>query len=210
MNKFLVTALAVLCAAPATAAKDNFNRIYLGNDWVVPYPTLSISNDRLVGTSLALGYDQKSSNDSKAKVTVYLNGTDVEYGAVALGDISSGNNAFVKIQETNGDGVFEYGAFYTGNDDGIGDYFPLNSTVSSPAVLTVSLCGTKAIMTIKSSSGTQKYSYDYGTSFSTGAGLGTYGNVSLDNYRSSTATCKDAIGAMVISHSTGRDPSLSR
>lgn len=209
MNKFLVTALAVLCAAPATAAKDNFNRMYLGKGWVVPYPTLSISNDQLVGTSLALGYDKESGNDSKAKATIYLNGTDVEYGAVALGDIALGNNAFVKIQESSGDGVFEYGAFYTGNNDG-GVYFPLNSTVSSPAALTVSFCGTKAIMTIRSASGTQKYSYDYGMSFSTGAGLGTYGNVSLDNYWSGTATCKDAIGATVIRHSTGRDPSLSK
>jgi hypothetical protein len=64
-------------------------------------------------------------------------------------------------------------------------------------------------MKIKSAAGTQKYSYDYGTSFGTGGGLGTYGNVSLNNYKSEAANCReDLMGATRITHSTARDPSL--
>ena len=105
--------------------------------------------------------------------------------------------------------MFEYGGFYYDNNVQ-GDFFLLNSPVPSPATLTVSLCGTKAIMKIKSSAGTQKYRFDYGASFGTGAGLGTYGEVSLDTYKSGAATCKDAIGATDITRSSGLDLSLSK
>ena len=191
------------------AARDNFNRTSLGNNWTVPYPTLSISNDQLVGTSLALGYDTQSSSDNQAHAFIYLNGTDLEYGAVAVGDVASGINAFVKIQEQNSDSAFEYGAFYTGNNGG-GNFFALDSTVPSPAKLTVTLCGTVAVMKIKSSAGIQKYKYDYGTSVGTGGGLGTYGNVSLDNYGSRNTGCTDARGAKWVHPSNVRDLSLSK
>lgn len=210
MNKLLVVGVAALCATSAMAAKDNFNRTSLGSKWVQTDPTLSISNDQLVGTSLALGYYTRSASDTRAQATLYLNGTDLEYGAVAVGDVASGTNAFVKLQEQNADGVFEYGAFYTGDNNSV-DFFALNSTVASPAKLTVSICGTTAVMKISSSSGNQKYSYDYGTSVGTGGGLGTYGNISLDNYRSGAATCRaDLQGATVITHSNARDLSLSK
>jgi len=191
------------------AAKDKFNRSTLGSGWTVPYPTLSISNNQLVGTSLALGYDNQSSSDTKAQAVIYLNGTDLEYGAVAVGNVSNGTNAFVKIQDSSGIGSFDYGAFYTGNNGG-GDYFALNSPVPSPAILSVSICGTTAVMKISSSAGIQKYKYNYGSSVGTGGGLGTYGNVSLDNYKSGPATCRDAIGATEIKSSSGRDLSLSK
>lgn len=209
MKCVLVFCVATLCATSAIAAKDNFNRTSLGSKWTVPYPTLSISNDQLVGTSLALGYDTQSSNDNQAKATIYLNGTDLEYGAVAVGNVANGTNAFVKIQEEEADGVFEYGAFYTGNNGG-GDFFALDSTVPSPAILTVTVCGTVAVMKIKSSAGVQKYKYDYGTSVGTGGGLGTYGNISLDNYRSKNTGCTDARDAKWVHPSNARDLSLSK
>lgn len=201
--------MAALCATSAMAARDNFNRANLGSNWVQQDPTLSISNNQLVGTSLALGYDTKSNSDNQARAIIYLNGTDLEYGAVAVGDVAAGNNAFVKIQEANGDGVFEYGAFYTG-DNGGGSYFQLNSTVPSPATLTVTVCGTMAVMKIKSAAGTQKYKYDYGYTVGPWGGLGTYGNISLDNYRSRTTGCGDAKGATLITGSNARDLSLSK
>jgi hypothetical protein len=209
MKKMLLLSVAVLFATSAMAAKDNFNRASLGNKWSVPYPTLSISNNQLIGTSVALGYDTKSSSDNQAQATLYLNGTDLEYGAVAVGDVASGINAFVKLQEQNADNMFENGAFYIGNNGG-GSFFALNSTVPSPAKLTVTMCGTVATMKISSSAGTQKYSYDYGTSVGTGGGLGTYGNISLDNYKSKNTGCTDAVGATVIKASNARDLSLSK
>jgi hypothetical protein len=198
-----------LSATSAIAAHDYFNRASLGNKWVVTSGSLFITNNQLQGSTGALGYDIKSASDSKVGALLYLNGTDLEYGAVAIGDIASGNNAFVKLQSQNADGVFEYGAFYVGNNGG-GDFFQLNSTVASPAKLAVSFCGTTATMRIDSSSGTQRYSYDYGTNFGTGGGLGTYGNISLDNYKSGAASCADAIGATVIKGSNARDLSLSK
>ena len=37
-------------------------------------------------------------------------------------------------------------------------------------------------MTITSAAGVQIYTYDYGTTFGPGAGLGTYGLIGLDNF----------------------------
>jgi hypothetical protein len=53
---------------------------------------------------------------------VFLGSIDLEYGALALGNIAGGNNAFVKIQAATGAGTFDQGAFYTGNN-GSGVYF---------------------------------------------------------------------------------------
>src|SRR5437660_5690990 len=131
----------VLCASSAMAARDNFNRSRLGRNWVVTSGSLYTTNEQLQGTSGALGYDTKSAGDMAATVTVYLNGTDIQYGAVALGDIGGGNNAFIKIQSQDSDGQFEYGAFYLGNN-GEGEFFPLKEMASSPATITAWFCGT--------------------------------------------------------------------
>jgi hypothetical protein len=139
---------------------------------------------------------------------VYLNGTDIEWGAIALGDIAGGNNAFVKIQSQNGDGQFEYGAFYVG-DNGEGEFFALKRPVSNPATISAWFCGTYGFLKIKSADGSQKYYYNYGTYFGPGAGLGTGGSISLDNYKSGAANCTDA-DAILIDRSTARDMSLSK
>src|SRR3954467_10922389 len=117
---------------------------------------LHITNNQLQGGDNSLGYYKKSSGDSQVSATVYLNGTGLQLGAVASGDIASGNNAYAKIQEQNGTGMFEYGALYVGNDGG-GEFFPLDTPVPSPARLNLSFCGTTAIMTIRSAAGKQRY-----------------------------------------------------
>ena len=116
MKRMVFLAAIALCASAAMAASDNFSRSKLGKKWVVTSRSLYIASGQLQGKSGALGYDVKSASDAGASITVYLNGTDVEYGAIALGDIAGGNNAFVKIQSQEGDGQFEYGAFYVGNN----------------------------------------------------------------------------------------------
>ncbi|MFL5237852.1 MAG: hypothetical protein ACJ8EL_09675 [Rhizomicrobium sp.] len=65
---------------------------------------LHITNNQLQGGDNSLGYYKKSSGDSQVSATVYLNGTGLQLGAVATGDIASGNNAYAKIQEQNGSG----------------------------------------------------------------------------------------------------------
>jgi hypothetical protein len=41
----------------------------------------------------------------------------------------------------------------------------------------------------------QSYTYDYGTTFGFGAGLGTYGSIKLDNFISFVSGCNDAFRA---------------
>jgi hypothetical protein len=203
--------VAVVFATSAMAAKDDFNRASLGPKWVAVSGSQSISNDKLVGDSLSIGYYKKSKEDTSVTSVVYLTSTDLEYGAVASGDIASGNNAFVKIQAQTGDGNFSNAGFYTGDNVG-GDFFALDSEIPSPATLSVSFCGTVATMKIKSSAPTQTYSYDYGASFGTGGGLGTYGSVALDNYVSKPGGCALQERGVWIKKGSGklRDPSLSK
>ena len=181
-----IAALAVagvsLSATGALAnGSDTFNRPTLGTGWVVTAGSLSVSGGELHGTSTSLGYRTASNVDTAASAVVFLGGTDLEYGAVAVGNIAGGNNAFVKIQAQNGAGTFDHGAFYTGNN-GSGTFFTLSSPVPSPAVLDVFFCGTVATMRITSAAGVQIYGHDYGTTFGPGGGLGTFGSVGLDNY----------------------------
>ncbi len=205
----LVVAGGALCMSSAMAAKDNFNRSQLGKKWVITAGSLEINNDQLQGSSEGLGYYKKSANNTAVTATVYATSTDLEYGAVVSGDIATGNNAFAKVQGES-DGAFQDGAFYTGNNGG-GDFFGLTSEVPSPATISLSFCGTVAKLTIKSSAPTQTYTYDYGTSFGTGGGLGTYGEVALDNYKSKgTSDCAPDKDAIRITHSDAVDPTLRK
>lgn len=189
-----LAAAAVLSLSPtsAFAGADAFNRVNLGPNWIVTSGGLIIANHAMAGTAnTSLGYLKGSSRDTAASVVVELGGTDLEYGAVALGNIAGGSNAFVKIQSQNGVGTFDHGAFYTGNN-GSGTFFTLSSPVPSPAILDVFFCGTTATMRITSAAGVQTYTSNYGTTFGPGGGLGTYGSVGLDNYVGFPSGCKDA------------------
>ena len=106
----------VLVSAAWAEPGDNFNRAKLGPNWTSNSGTLSISGEELVGTTLAIGTFKPGANELAASEVVLLNGTGLQYGAVALGNIAAGSNAFVKIQEQNGGGTFDHGAFYTGNN----------------------------------------------------------------------------------------------
>lgn len=191
--KIVVFSVAVtLSATSALAGSDAFNRQHLGPTWVVlSGGSLSIANHQMVGTSGSLGSKTTSSKDTAASAVMFLGGTDLEYGAVAVGNIAGGTNAFVKIQAQDGGGTFDHGAFYTGNNGG-GNFFTLSSPVPSPAVVDVFFCGTVATLRITSAAGVQTYTNDYGTKFGAGAGLGTYGSVGLDNYVGFASGCKDA------------------
>ena len=172
--KIITLAAAVSLSATSALAggSDAFNRPKLGPKWVATSgSTLSISNHELVGTSLSLGSFTGSSKDTAASAVVVLGGTDLEYGAVALGNIAGGSNAFVKIQAQNGAGTFDHAGFYNGNNSG-SVFFALSSPVPSPAILDVFFCGTIATMRITSAAGVQTYTNDYGTTYGPGGGLG--------------------------------------
>jgi hypothetical protein len=204
----VLTVTVLLCATSALAGSDAFNRPKLGTGWVVTAGSLSISNHEMVGTSLSLGYQKASNANTAASAVVFLGGTDTEYGAVALGNIGAGSNAFVKIQSQNGAGTFDHGAFYTGNNGG-GVFFTLSSPVPSPAVLDVFFCGTIATMRITSAAGVQTYSNNYATTYGPGAGLGTFGSVGLDNFIGFGNGCSAQVGAVPASRMpSDRDLSL--
>ncbi len=186
---------ASLSATSVLAQKgaDAFNRTTLSTTWVVTAGSLSISNKQLVGATGSLGYLKSLTANSAtaASTVVFLGSTDLEYGAVALGNIAGGSNAFVKIQAQNGVGTFDHAAFYTGNNGG-GDFFALSTPVPSPAIMDVFFCGTTAHLRITSAAGVQNYTSNYGTTFGVGGGLGTYGSVELDNFIGFASGCNDA------------------
>jgi hypothetical protein len=182
----------LLSATSALAGSDAFNRPHLGPKWVpTSGSTLSISHHELVGGTASLGAFTGSSQDTAASAVMFLGGTDLEYGAVAVGNIAGGTNAFVKLQAQDGAGTFDHAAFYTGNN-GSGTFFALSSPVPSPAIVDVFFCGTTATMRITSAAGVQTYTNNYGAKFGTGAGLGTFGSIGLDNYVGFASGCKDA------------------
>lgn len=204
MKKTLICKIVALALAGVSLSvtsafaggSDAFNRRALGAKWVITAGSLSISNHQLVGSSLSLGYLTTSANDTAASAVVFLGGTDVEYGAVALGNIAGGSNAFVKLQSQNGSGTtFDTAGFYTGNN-GPGTFFTLSSPVPSPAIVDVFFCGTTAEMRITSVAGVQTYTNNYGTTYGPGGGLGTYGLVRLDNYVGFASACGDAPDAV--------------
>jgi len=189
-------AVVLLFTTSALADSDAFNRPKLGGNWIVTSGSLSIADHGMVGESLSLGYLTALRNNTAASAVVFLNGTDLQYGAVAVGNIAGANNAFVKIQEQDGSGMFEYGGFYTGNNVQ-GYFFTLASPVPSPAILDVSFSNTTtATMRITSAAGVQTYTFDYGTTFGPGAGLGTYGLIRLDNFLGFQSDKPDTAGAI--------------
>jgi hypothetical protein len=193
---FAITAIVSMFTTSAFSQADAFDRAALGSNWVATAGSLAISNHELVGSSEALGYLKGAAKMSAASAVVILGGTDLEYGAVVVGNIGAGTDAFVKIQSQDGAGTFDHAAFYTGNNGG-GEFFTLNTPVPSPAILDVFYCPSTKLVTMRitSAAGVQSYTYDYGTTFGFGAGLGTYGSIKLDNFISFVSGCNDAFRA---------------
>jgi len=191
-----VAAVVSLCTTSVFAQADAFNRAALGTNWVATSGSLSISNHELVGATGSLGYLKTAAKMSAASAVVFLGGTDLEYGAIAVGNIGGGTDAFVKIQAQDGTGTFDHAAFYTGNNSG-SDFFTLSSPVPSPAILDVFYCPTTKLVTMRitSAAGVQSYTNNYGTTFGFGAGVGTYGSIKLDNFISFVSGCNDAFGS---------------
>jgi hypothetical protein len=75
--------------------------------------------------------------------------------------------------------------------------------------------GSVAVLTIKSSSGTQVYTGTYANPFMRGPGLGTFGSVSLDNFITPTTVPPAAVRAasvqpVHVTESNAVDPTLSQ
>jgi len=196
-----IVALAVtgasLSVIPAFAGSDAFNRPKIGKQWVAVSGSIGISNREFVGSTLSLSYQKTSASNTAATAVIRLGSSDVEYGAIALGNIAGGNNAFIKLQSQNGSGTtFDTAGFCTGNNNDV-DFFLLPTPVPSPAVVDAFFCGTTATMRITSAAGIQAYTFNYGTAYPSGAGLGTYGLVGLDNFIGFASACTDVVEGAV-------------
>ena len=205
-------AAVTLTANVALAGGDAFNRKTLGATWQVVAPSMAInSTGQLTGSSLSLGSFTGGSANNAGSVVVNLTGTGLQYGAIALGNVAGGNNAFIKIQQQNGAGTFDHGAFYTGNN-GSGTFFALTTPATSPAVLDAYFCGTTAVMRIVAANGVQTYTNNYGATYGNGAGLGIYGSTTLDNFETYTSakctvTASELPAAMTATASQDADKS---
>jgi hypothetical protein len=181
-TKWLIPAIAALASGAALADhRDNFNRSSLGDGWYAVSGNSWDDGKRFESDSSGTAIFRKAGKDTAGQIDVYSNGANVVYGAVLLGDIRSGNNAFVKVQSQNGYGTFDTAAFYTG-DNGGGYFFSIEGFDNVTTVrLSAWMHGTVATMFLESETGKSAvYQYDYGMNFGPGVGLGTYGGATLD------------------------------
>jgi hypothetical protein len=181
-TKWLIPALALLATGSVLADhRDNFQRTDLGPGWFVVSGSDWDTGKSFQGDTGSTAIFRKADKDTGGQIDVDSNNGDLVYGAILLGDVRSGNNAFVKVQSQNGYGTFDTAAFYTGNNGG-GYFFSIDGFDNTTKVrLSAWMHGTVATMFLESPTGhSAVYQYDYGMSFPSGVGLGTYGSVSLD------------------------------
>jgi hypothetical protein len=175
---------------------DNFDRADgpLGSNWTVQNGTVSIVNNEAVGSDFALAtYNGVTSNALEADVRA--NGTNLQYVGLVLGYADLNNNLFMKVQEQNASGKFEFAAFYYGNNGGSWDspgFFTLDSPFTS-AHMRVELTGGVVTMTfsgIDGGSGIETYtSASVPGTIGTGIGiLGFDGYATLDNFAAEIGT----------------------
>jgi hypothetical protein len=173
-------------AAANMVVLDDFNRANgpLGSNWTVQTGSFGIVGNEVVGSGVGIAtYNGVTANALEADVR--SNTTNLQYVGLVLGYADLGNNLFMKVQQQGAyDGRFTNAAFYYGNN-GSGNFFNLDSPFTS-AHMRVELSGTTATMTfsdIDGGSGSQTYSYTYGSVPGTGIGiLGFQGYATLDNF----------------------------
>jgi hypothetical protein len=191
MSMRLIAGVAgVLCVVPAFAAWDNFNRADLGPTWTMEDGSVWIAGKKLHGDRLSMATFNKAKHDMTATVDVAAYGHGVTYGAITIGDVGKGRNAFIKIQTQNGEGTFDTAGFYTGNNSPV-YFFRVDLPPTNKIRMTAAVDGSVATMTLSDADGNvlASYSYDYGESLKDGGiGLGTYGNVGLDKLRTSAGS----------------------
>jgi len=117
---------------------DDFNRADgpLGPDWSTFTGSCSIvSQAARCGYGVAAYVGAGGGDGSTAEVDVQTNGTPLQYVGVVLHAVNGGAYPFLKVQDQSGDGRFEYGACYLGNNGGMGSFglgfYPLDQSFAS-------------------------------------------------------------------------------
>jgi hypothetical protein len=194
----LTTLLALQALQPAWASSDDFNRCGLqGQKWTLLSGSLHIENCAYLAAGdetqdvVSLGIFKKAdAGDHVGSMDVMFTGTQTQFAAIALGDISNGNNAFIKVQSQNGLGTISHLAFYVGNNNGRGGkFFKLNGLDGvSSARITAKVVSSRLakVMIDTNFDGIPEriIGFRYGQSFPHGVGAALLGSTRADNFKS--------------------------
>lgn len=176
-------------AAASHAVTDDFNRYSLGPDWVMHDGIMWTDGAVVHGHDYSLMTYTPGAGAGAASVDVILDGSgSIQYGAIVLGFLDPGHNAFIKLQNNHAGNVgFDTLGFYYGNNGG-GDFrFITGFENVTSARITASLAGSVSTLSIDANFdgiADAVYTHDYGSaSFGSGVGLGIYGRgTTLDNF----------------------------
>ncbi|MFZ0533728.1 MAG: hypothetical protein WAM09_11155 [Anaerolineales bacterium] len=169
---------------------DSFSRPdgALGSNWTDIVTGFSINGGAAQGTaeSLAL-FNDLGSNTIEGDISLSLPHS-LQYSGFVLNYGAGVNDIFVKFQDNNSDGAFDYGACYTGNNDsppfGLG-FFLLSSTFTyahAQVTVTPDHYVTITLTNIDGGSGVQAYTCSGAPSAEGGAvGIASYYGGRIDN-----------------------------
>ncbi len=189
--RFVLLFTAAIASASAGTILDDFNRpnaATLGPNWTQQAGADQILNDQATAISdLSLATFNGASSTSDF-VSVYDNGSGVQYIALVLDFTDAADNFFIKVQN-NGDGSgFDSYGFYYGNNGG-GLFASLSQTFTS-ALMWATFSGTSATLYIDptfTGVAQQTYTYTYGSDPGGSAiGLGFYGAAAADDFGEGT------------------------
>jgi hypothetical protein len=144
----LAAALACICGAAHAQTNDDFNRDDapgLGDNYTIHHGKFDTFAWTATGSAAALAtYNGSAGNHATLDVTTdgFVPGS---YAGLAFGFLS-GQNFFIKVQDSNGDGWFDSFGFLTGNNEGAGDLKALNPFDNGTLEVTVQ--GTTASLTV--------------------------------------------------------------
>jgi hypothetical protein len=193
----LIAALACTCGVAQAQTTDDFNRDDapdLGENYTIHHGKAGTAFWSAMGSDAALAtYNGSSGNHATLDVATdgYVPGS---YAALVFGYLS-GNDYFIKVQDSDGDGWFESLGFMTGNNESLGELKALNPFMNG--TLEVTLQGTTASLTVWTEQPRfgpgakaggdgwipQTYTFDYGFAAGSGdVGLGLEGLAIADNF----------------------------
>jgi hypothetical protein len=183
---------------------DDFNRPdgSIGGNWTVRAGEFRVVNNAAQGGPLALAtYDGITSGNAEADVAV--TGTALQYVGLVLGYADINNTLFLKVQQQEGGGAFDYAACYIGNNGaGFGPgFFRLDAPFSSAHMRADLSDGTVTITfsNIDGGDGTQTYICE-GAPSTGGNGIGivsfdiNYGTI--DNFASGPSATQAVSGTV--------------
>ena len=165
----------------------------LGSDWYVQAGNFEIQQQKASGRyeypNLAT-YNSLGANQIEADVSSTPGG-GVQYAGLVLNYDEGANNLFIKVQDSDGNGTFDYGACYTGNNNtsapfGLG-YFALDASFTR-AHMTVMVNSNREVyflLTKINGSLSSQYYICSGAPAAEGYGVGiaSYNGGRLDNFQ---------------------------